>query len=810
MGDVYLAQKDDGQTEQKVAIKVLRADGNRPAWRQRLLRERHLLASLNHPSIARLLDAGYTDDGRPYLVMEYVDGVAIDRFARGLDFRRKLSLFLQVCEGVSHAHHHSIIHRDLKPSNILVDSSGRPKILDFGIGKVLGAADRTCTVERLLTPNYASPEQLRGDAQTAGTDIYSLGAVLYQLLTGRLPREPRTGYWPDEKESGDGEHVTAPSRLNTELPRDLDYIVLKALRYDPRDRYASVEALTQDIGRLLAAKPVRARFGNGWYSVFQFLRRNRAAVLAGMITIASICAGLEAANDQRRIARGRSQQVRQLANKVLALDEATGELHSSNKARYEVVTMSKEYLEALSADARVDQNLALEIGRAYSLLARAQGISAAANVDQQSQAEDSLRKAAAFVDPVLRARPNHREALLTGARIHHDRMIIAQAEHRKEEAVAQAHQAVEYLDRLLSLGGPSPGEAEAACEFFYYIASVHKDLHLFEDGIRYSQRSVEISRSLPNGAFRTSLGMSMLADLRRLTGDLEGALQAIREARSYLQQAQFPSELARRSSWVTLLWREGKIVGAANGLSLNRSADAIAVLQKAFDLTEEWTQNDPDGAWNRLFFASLGRELGELLRARDPARALAIYDHGLRRLREIPNNREARRGEVELLAGSSYALRRLGRIGEARDRIEAALRLLSDIKDYPAAEVAPHSVAESTLRALGEHLAETGQPQEAAQVYADLLAKLLASKPDPQNDLRHAVDFSQIYGSLAVLHMRCGMDEQARALSALRVGLWRHWDDRFPDNALIQRQLELAQRARFQSRLRVALVSRDY
>jgi len=163
MGAVYLGERTDGEIQQQVAVKLLRAGADRPAWRDRFLRERQLLADLNHPSIARLLDAGHTSDGRPYLVMEYVDGVPIDTYAADLDLRQQLLLFLRVCDGVSHAHRHLIIHRDVKPSNILVDASGQPKLLDFGIAKLLTTAeDLTQTVERLLTPYYASPEQLRG------------------------------------------------------------------------------------------------------------------------------------------------------------------------------------------------------------------------------------------------------------------------------------------------------------------------------------------------------------------------------------------------------------------------------------------------------------------------------------------------------------------------------------------------------------------------------------------------------------------------------------------------------------------------
>src|SRR4051794_17096275 len=178
MGAVYLAERTDGEIQQTVAIKLLGLAQYDSVWRDRFLKERRILASLNHPSIVHVIDAGHTQDGRPYLVMEYVEGLTIDIYCEEIELRDRLMLFLCVCEGVSHAHRHLIIHRDLKPSNILVNGSGQPKLLDFGIAKLLDdTGDPTQTVERLLTPNYASPEQLRGALQTTATDVYSLGAV---------------------------------------------------------------------------------------------------------------------------------------------------------------------------------------------------------------------------------------------------------------------------------------------------------------------------------------------------------------------------------------------------------------------------------------------------------------------------------------------------------------------------------------------------------------------------------------------------------------------------------------------------------
>ncbi len=265
-GTVFLAERIDGQVEQRVAIKLLRQDVERRAFHDRFFQERQILASLQHPGIARLLDAGQTPDGAPYLVMDYIDGTPVDVYAATLDLRGKLNLFLRVCEAVSYAHRNLIVHRDLKPSNILVDAAGEPKLLDFGIAKILDSAtDQTRTQERLLTPDYASPEQVRGTAQTTATDVYSLGAVLYDLLTGRSPHA-----FPNRTPQAIDAAICATepalaSSLNPELPRDLDFILLKALRKEPEERYPSVEVMADDIRAFLEWRPIRARSGNAWY-----------------------------------------------------------------------------------------------------------------------------------------------------------------------------------------------------------------------------------------------------------------------------------------------------------------------------------------------------------------------------------------------------------------------------------------------------------------------------------------------------------------------------------------------------------------
>ena len=454
MGAVYLAERSDGEIQQKVAVKVLHAGASRPSWRDRFLRERQLLANLNHPCIARVIDAGHTAESQPYLVMEYVDGVAIDTYAAALDLRDKLTLFLRVCDGVAHAHRQLIIHRDLKPSNILVDTAGQPKLLDFGIAKMLDeTGDATQTVERMLTPNYASPEQISGALQTTATDVYSLGAVLYKLLTGQSPHES------EARSSG----------LIPDLPTDVGYILRKALRQEPEERYPSVEAFASDVRAFLEWRPVEARTGDAWYRARKFLRRYRVSVTAALLVIASLSAGLYVANRERALAQRRFVDVRQLANKLFDIDMQARQLPGSTATRQLIVDTSLEYLRRLAADVRGDPELALEVGNAYMRVARVQGVPIAPNLGQMDQAAKNLRIAQGFIDSVLASHPANRIAILRSAQIAHDRMILARLSGRRDEALAFARKSAEWLQKFHA-GKSDKSEASALLNTYLNVA----------------------------------------------------------------------------------------------------------------------------------------------------------------------------------------------------------------------------------------------------------------------------------------------------------------------------------------------------
>ena len=346
MGVVYAAERDDGQFRRRVAIKVLRADAD-PSLEARVVAERQILASLDHPNIARLLDGGLTDDGRPFLVMEHVDGLPIDVYAdrMRLTIDERLRLFNTVARAVQHAHATLVVHRDLKPSNILVTSRGEVKLLDFGIAKLLnpsmGPGADTLTEARALTPDFASPEQVRGEAFSTASDVYSLGVVLYRLLCGVHPYDLADGSMqtivrvvgttdpPRPSEAARGEDAaeraaarrTTPERLARRLRGDLDAIALKTLRKEPLGRYGSPELLAQDLERHLEGKPVRARKGSRGYRVRKLLRRHRYEVAAVVLVALSLVGGAGGAVWQAReagLARDRAHEALRQSEEVTA------------------------------------------------------------------------------------------------------------------------------------------------------------------------------------------------------------------------------------------------------------------------------------------------------------------------------------------------------------------------------------------------------------------------------------------------------------------------------------------------------------
>jgi serine/threonine-protein kinase len=335
MGAVYVAERADGQFEQRVALKLVRRELDTEHARRRFLVERQILARLSHPNIARLVDGGILSDGRPWFAMELVDGVTLARYCdeHHLDVDQRLRLFLSVCEAVRFAHQNLVVHRDLKPSNMLVTTDGHVKLLDFGIAKLLEAdsaepsgslGPETKTELRAMTPEYAAPEQIRGDPVTTSTDVYALGAVLYELLTGqRAHRFERRSPAEYERVVCDTEPERPSAVVDRQLQRtlagDLDTIILHALEKEPARRYPSVETLMDDVRRYLGALPIRARPGSAAYRLRKFARRNRLALSAGVAVSIAIVAGVGATVWQARAKALEAAKAQQVKNFVVGL-----------------------------------------------------------------------------------------------------------------------------------------------------------------------------------------------------------------------------------------------------------------------------------------------------------------------------------------------------------------------------------------------------------------------------------------------------------------------------------------------------------
>jgi serine/threonine protein kinase len=820
MGTVWLARRSDGRFERQAAVKFVSIALAGPAGEERFKREGNIVGRLTHPNIAELLDAGVSPGGQPYLILEYVDGMAIDRYCdrQKLDIRSRIRLFLKVLGAVAHAHANLIVHRDIKPSNVMVTKSGEVKLLDFGIAKLLEGEGQTGAPTLLtheggsaMTPEYAAPEQLSNQAVTTATDVYSLGVLLYVLLTGKHPAGPGP-YSPAalikavlENEpvrpseavtrgvSAAVSRSTAAEKLRRQLRGDLDTIVGKMMKKNPSERYGSVTALADDLSRYLNKQPISARPDSFWYRARKFVARNRVPVALGasalFLVIASLSAGLYVANRQRKIAEEHFAQVRQLANKFIDAEARIRGLQGSTQIRMQMVTDSLQYLRALQSQGHIDKELALDIAFAYIRVAHAQGDPTSPNLGQFDAAKESLNQASKFVDPILSDEPKNRRALFIATTIAHDRMILADTEGRHEDSLVHANEAASLIERFLSVGSDDPHDIYSMVYFYMNVASIEDNCRHFEDATRYCRRALEIAQPVARAHTAQGSIYEVLADTLRQTGDLEGALKTANQSVEFEIRQASGGQPALLMNVGNALNAKGMILGRADAEpSLGRSDEALAAFQRAVDLAEDLAKKDPIDFLSRHSEATYALEAGNVLRHKDVGKALAVYDQALARIRELKANASTKHDEEELLAASSYPVRWNGNAAEAQQRIDRAFQLLSEEKIYPADKVEPMSDAYHALRAQADHYSETGQTQKAIDVYQQLLEKLTAWGPKPDSDLRDATCFSRTWTALADLLRRAGRTDEAVRLEAKRTELWNDWSNKLPNGQGLLRQ----------------------
>ena len=500
MGAVYLAERADAAYQKRVAIKLIKRGMDTDSVLRHFHNERQILANFDHPNIARLFDGGTTENGLPYFVMEYVEGVPIDEYCNrhDLPILERLKLFREVCAAVSYAHGHLVIHRDIKRSNILVTAQGLPKLLDFGIAKILQQGDGpeplvTMTGLRLMTPEYASPEQVRGEPVTTASDVYSLGVVLYELLTGSSPyrftsRAPR-----DVERAITEQEPTRPSTAAPDSNRksaianrrslrgDLDNIILMALRKEPERRYQSVEQFSEDIRRHLELRPVLARKDTVRYRATKFIRRNKAAVAAAALVLISLVGGMIAtswearharveeaiAKAQKERAERRFADVRQLAHSLLFdYHDAIKDLPGATRVRERLVKDALANLDRLAAEAHGDPALQRDLAAAYERVGDVRGQAYSASFGDRAGATQSYQKALRIREALAQASPSDLQTKLELADIYRKLGI-------ELLDTSEAARGLEYLHKSLSLYTELAGEAPNDWQVQTDLATIH-------------------------------------------------------------------------------------------------------------------------------------------------------------------------------------------------------------------------------------------------------------------------------------------------------------------------------------------------
>lgn len=578
MGSVYLAQRDDSAYNKQVAIKLIRRGLDNDSIVRRFRRERQILASLEHPNIARLLDGGVTEDKLPYLIMEYIEGRPLTQWAEenSLPVSGRLKLFRMVCAAVHYAHQRLVIHLDLKPSNILVTVEGDPKLLDFGIARLLDVRHEsrdTLSLHRPFTPDYASPEQIRGENTTIVSDVYSLGIVLYELLTGELPRK-LSGLTPAQlmEQAHNASPIPsgalarkgqrrAEARAQRSISADLDNIVAMAMHADPQRRYASAAELSEDIGRSLLGFPIIARPDTVLYRARKFLSRNRAGVAAAGVVCASLVGGMIATTWQAHVAarqRARAQREEQRAeqelNNALKLThsllfdyhDAVAGLSGATPVRMKMVQETLAYLQEFEHEASDSPDVRHQLALAYLKVGDVQGRPYRANLGDTAGALSSYGHAVELLAPVAAAHPRNSNL---------------------QADLGAAYDALGYLKmRLLDYAGAEFDLAKAL-DIRQHLAQADPQ----------------------NEPYRALVASSWqdLGDVYEYSGNIKAAFSAFQQCESlrHSLSAAHPSDLAAQKNWAESLERVGAVHETIADIlsNLDDTANAQKARRAAFD-----------------------------------------------------------------------------------------------------------------------------------------------------------------------------------------------------------------------------------
>jgi tetratricopeptide (TPR) repeat protein len=755
MGTVYRAHRDDGQFDQAVAIKVLRGSLRSEWYRRRFLAERQILARLNHPKIARLLDGGMTLDGEPYLVMELVEGEPIDSYCDRLqlNIQKRIGLFEQVLDAVDYAHRNLVVHRDLKPSNILVTAEGEIKLLDFGMSKLV-EEDAGTTVHRALTPRYASPEQLRGQPLTTATDIFSQGVMLYELFSGKWPfGDPESGSdaWRRLAQQPEPQPIdwTRIQGVSGSLAGDLTAIVFKSLELNPENRYRTAGEFSNDLRRSISGEPVQARHQTFLYRSAKFLGRNRWGVAAALLLALTIAAGVGATLWQSRRAERRFADVRNLANfLVFDVNDGLQSLPGTTALQRRTVERSLVYLDALLRDAGSDQGLRLEIAQAYRRLgdvlgspfqpslgdraaaglAYEKGLAAVASLPQTS----AVRTAGA----ALRLQRGGTQSFgATGkAGLEAMRQAVGELRGVLTEQPANVELRVALAQGLTFLGaraGAGGGTVEALSNSDVPAYLQEAQVCLME-ARRLAPADLGVMRAL----------VQQEAAVGLLFGSSQPALSIAHYRKAMAWLDQIPAADRERLDVRRLRANILSNVGWAEGQSGNRD-QAVRDLGETKDIFQAWAAMDPADTTAMYQLTGALRSRGIVLDYQGKAGLalddfLAAAELHKRLIEKDPGNVVYRYLRGELLTRSGNLLMSLGDPQQARERAAEGLEILAGLADSPKATLSHIFGACRWLTETG--VRELRQPARAA-VYCRVAAERTEGKdPDAFEGLATALD----------------------------------------------------------------------
>jgi eukaryotic-like serine/threonine-protein kinase len=727
MGAVYQAVRVDDLYRKVVAIKVIRRGMHGDYALKRFDTERQILAHLDHPNIAKLLDGGATPDGRPYFVMDFIAGTPIDQYcdARRLTTGERLTFFLTVCSAVHYAHQNLVIHRDLKPQNIMVTEDGIVKLLDFGIAKLLDpdalGGENTLTMLQAMTPEYASPEQMRGEQVTTASDVYSLGVLLYRLLTGHRPyalqsrtieeireslstREPRkpstvircleSGTAPGGEtvaltpELVSGARNTRPERLERQLAGDIDNILMMALRKEPQRRYSSVEQLAGDLRRHLAGHPVVARPDTIRYRTGKFMQRHKGGVAAGVMVAVTLVGGIIAtswqahvANRERERAERRFKEVRGLAQSVLfELHDAIVALPGSTQARELLVKRAQKYLDSLASESTEDDSLQRERAVAYERIGDVLGLPTQPNLGQTTAALDSYQKALDIEKRLAEQNPGNGTSQMDLARVYNRICRVYQSTGKFRESVDACRQA-EALQQAQSQQRPGDLSLRAELGITYQnLAGAYSALGDYphaEEQLSRSLREFEELHALQpdNEAFLGELAMShhrmagIQEQTKRFAAAHENAVRAV--ALFDERSARHPKDIRSRQTWTFAQQRLGSIL-----ISMQNLAGALEAFERVLPIREQLLALDPKDSRAQVNLANSHGAIGYVLLEMGKAMKAQSHFEQQRKIDEDLVKLDAVR--VEHRYSLSEAYENLGRVGIRLGQFERARLYLRD------------------------------------------------------------------------------------------------------------------------------------